>query len=120
MFPEWNRSKHEWIWSHVARLRISPDIAEISYGSENIVMLNRKEIKYNKLFNKCNAKLASFGIAGIAVASSVFNREHYRRERHLLKIMDPVLGLNTNLCFITSTITAIPIDADPKIDICNP
>ncbi|KRY62513.1 hypothetical protein T4B_13699 [Trichinella pseudospiralis] len=34
--------------------------------------------------------------------------------------MDPVLGLNTNLCFITSTITAIPIDADPKIDICNP
>ncbi|KRZ01310.1 hypothetical protein T4B_8184 [Trichinella pseudospiralis] len=70
--------------------------------------------------DKCNAKLASFGIAGIAVASSVFNREHYRRERHLLKLMDPVLGLNTNLCFITSTITAIPIDADPKIDICNP
>ncbi|KRX93216.1 hypothetical protein T4E_8843 [Trichinella pseudospiralis] len=43
---EWNRLKHEWIWSHVPRLRISPDIAEITYGSENIVMLNRKEIKY--------------------------------------------------------------------------
>ncbi|KRZ35646.1 hypothetical protein T4C_8463 [Trichinella pseudospiralis] len=46
MFQKWNRSKYEWIWSHVPRLRISPDIAEITYGSENIVMLNRKEIKY--------------------------------------------------------------------------
>ncbi|KRY63098.1 hypothetical protein T4A_2765, partial [Trichinella pseudospiralis] len=43
---KWNRLKHEWIWSHVPRLRISRDIAEITYGSENIVMLNKKEIKY--------------------------------------------------------------------------
>ncbi|KRZ20724.1 hypothetical protein T4C_12391 [Trichinella pseudospiralis] len=70
--------------------------------------------------DKSNAKSASFTIAAVAFASSVFNREHYRRERHLLKLMDPVRGLNTNLCFITSTMTAIPINADPKIDIYNP
>ncbi|KRZ42204.1 hypothetical protein T4C_12899 [Trichinella pseudospiralis] len=46
VYKEWNRSKREWIWSHVARLRISRDIAEITYGSENIVMVNRKEIIY--------------------------------------------------------------------------
>ncbi|KRZ01398.1 hypothetical protein T4B_5298 [Trichinella pseudospiralis] len=70
--------------------------------------------------DKSNAKSASFTIAAVAFASSVFNREHYRRERHLLKLMDPVRGLNTNLCFITSTMTAIPINADPKIDFYNP
>ncbi|KRY98771.1 hypothetical protein T4B_14296 [Trichinella pseudospiralis] len=43
---KWNRLKHEWFWSHVPRLRISRDIAEITYGSENMVMMNRKEIKY--------------------------------------------------------------------------
>ncbi|KRX89369.1 hypothetical protein T4E_11826 [Trichinella pseudospiralis] len=36
----------EWIWSHIARLRISRDIAEITYGTENIVLVIGKEIKY--------------------------------------------------------------------------
>ncbi|KRY62094.1 hypothetical protein T4B_9756, partial [Trichinella pseudospiralis] len=32
-----------------------------------------------------------------------------------------VLGVNTNqACFITLTSTAIPVDADSKIDIYNP
>ncbi|KRY73309.1 hypothetical protein T4A_1755 [Trichinella pseudospiralis] len=69
--------------------------------------------------DKGNAKSASFRITGIAFASSVFKREHYRQERHPLRITDFVLGLNTNLCFITSTTTTIPVDAEPKTDIYN-
>ncbi|KRX88740.1 hypothetical protein T4E_9656 [Trichinella pseudospiralis] len=64
-----------------------------------------------------NAKSVSFVIAITAFASSVFNREHYRQERHALKITDFFLGLNKNLCFITSASTDIPIYADSKIDI---
>ncbi|KRY73783.1 hypothetical protein T4A_2081 [Trichinella pseudospiralis] len=64
-----------------------------------------------------NAKSVSFVIAITAFASSVFNREHYRQERHALKITDFFLGLNKNLCFITSASTDIPIYVDSKIDI---
>ncbi|KRX86316.1 hypothetical protein T4E_7287 [Trichinella pseudospiralis] len=47
-------------------------------------------------------------------------REHYSHERYYPKIRDFVLGLNTNLCFIKSTSTAIPTDADPEIQIYVP
>ncbi|KRZ01475.1 hypothetical protein T4B_3886 [Trichinella pseudospiralis] len=50
----------------------------------------------------------------------VFNREHYRQERYPLKITDFVPGLNTNICCITSTSTATPIHADPKINVYVP
>ncbi|KRX90432.1 hypothetical protein T4E_2034 [Trichinella pseudospiralis] len=54
----------------------------------------------------CNAKSISFVIAAITFALSVFNREHYciHQGGNVIhpKTMVLFIGLNTNLCFITS------------------
>ncbi|KRY84530.1 hypothetical protein T4D_10546 [Trichinella pseudospiralis] len=85
---------------------------------QEVILLTMSFMYYNSSSqDRGNAKSASFVIAITAFASSVFNREHYRQERHALKITDFFLGLNKNLCFITSASTDIPIYVDSKIDI---
>ncbi|KRY80784.1 hypothetical protein T4D_3306 [Trichinella pseudospiralis] len=50
-----------------------------------------QNVKTANTEDRCNAKLASFVIAGIPFASSAFNGEHNKQKRHPRKITDFVL-----------------------------
>ncbi|KRX86202.1 hypothetical protein T4B_534 [Trichinella pseudospiralis] len=53
--------------------------------------LNCISLRVENTEDRCNAKLASFVIAGIPFASSAFNGEHNKQKRHPRKITDFVL-----------------------------
>ncbi|KRY66905.1 hypothetical protein T4A_6130 [Trichinella pseudospiralis] len=76
----------------------------------NIIKMNHND-ESRLIFNSsiketCNAKSISFVIAAITFALSVFNREHccIHQGGNVIhpKTMVFFIGLNTNLCFITS------------------